>query len=716
MKIKCPNANVTIVRDSNGIPKISAQNIADMFYGLGYCHAMDRGMQMLMMRILGQGRGSECLISNDAMLDIDRFFRKMNMYNNCTEEVKKLSPTNLNYCQAYCDGANAWFSKKTPWEFKLVGYKAEKWTIEHTILLSRMVSYVTLAQTQSEIERFAIHFIQAGGNKAFLDDLFSKETLNELDIELIKQVNPPELHLPDAVKFGGIFNAVPASNNWVVGGKRTASGMPIMANDPHLEINRLPNVWYEVVMECNGRFAIGASMPGMGGVLLGRTNDLAWGVTYTFMDAQDFWIEQVKDGQYLKDGQWHDFQKRTETIKRKGKKDEIVHFYENEHGVLENKDPLKDGYYFSTLWASAFSGAQSIESLLSVWDMDNAKDAMHALGHMESAWNWVIADKQGNIAYQMSGLCPKRRAGISGFAPLPGWDSKNDWQGFVDPVDLPRAYNPENGYFVTANNFLNEYGNSNPINVAMGDSRAKRIEQLILQQDTGITAEHCKKWQYDLYSLEAEQFMNTIKPLLPDSLSGQLLKDWDFVYTNESKAAWLFEKIRYELYRLVFGKQGFGESLFDFLDEEAGFFIAFYKNFNDVLFKENSVWFGKKSKTELYQEAIDNALKHPLKSYSSGQQMLMKNMFFDGKLPRFLGFDRGPITLKGGRSTVHQGQVFKAQGRNSSFGPSIRVIVDMAEDHLQTNLIGGVSDRRFSKWYCNDLDNWLNGKYKVLKP
>src|SRR4029079_17802740 len=133
----------------------------------------------------------------------------------------------------------------------------------------------------------------------------------------------------------------------------------------------------------------------------------------------------------------------------------------------------------ATKWTSANSGAQSITQAFKMWHARNVKDGMDNMGKVETAFNWVFADRNGDIGYQMSGLMPRRRNGVSGFVPLPGWNPENDWQGIVPPEDLPRVHNPEKGYFVTANQNLNRYGLRLPINMPRNDSGAVPIASLI---------------------------------------------------------------------------------------------------------------------------------------------------------------------------------------------------------------------------------------------
>jgi penicillin amidase len=166
------NESLLIWRDEHGVPHIEAKAEAELHWGLGYCHAHDRGLQTLLMRILGEGRGSELLEASDEMLAIDKFFRRMNWAGGMAPELEKLTPQAASCCAAYCEGVNARLARTTPWEFKLLGYKPEAWKTENIILLARMVGYLTLAQSQAEIERLLIEMVQAGISREKLEELF----------------------------------------------------------------------------------------------------------------------------------------------------------------------------------------------------------------------------------------------------------------------------------------------------------------------------------------------------------------------------------------------------------------------------------------------------------------------------------------------------------------------------------------------------------------
>ncbi len=702
-----------LYRDQNGTPHVEAATFNDLYWGQGFVHARDRGVQMLMMRLLGQGRLCETLTDNAASLAIDQFFRRMNWHNHLSREFAKLEPKYQGYLQAYADGVNAAFAENTPWEYKLLGYKPETWTPDNTILISRMVGYLTLAQSQAEMERLFVEMAQAGLSQAQLEELFPG-ILGELDLALLQKVQLGERIVTPATLWGRGAPRMMASNNWVIGGARTRSGKPIVANDPHLEVNRLPNVWSEIVLSCGGHYVMGGSMPGSAGILTGRNPHLAWGVTYAFVDAVDSWIEDSQDGKYRKEGAWHAFDIRTETIQRKKGAAVPVTFYENEHGTLDG-DPHQPGHYLATRWTGADSGAVTFRALFDIAEAKTVQAGMDIIGRVETGWDFVLGDVDGNIGFQMTGKVPKRRAGVSGFVPLPGWEARNDWTDFIRVDEMPSALNPASNFFATANHDLNAYGKVPPINMPMGSYRAERINALLAAK-ADFTVEDVFAMHADVYSLQAERFMAILRPLLPKTPQGQLLRDWDLCYDAESQGAFLFEVFYRELYREVFGRHGVGEAALDFLYDESGAFIDFYQNFDRVLLSENSSWFGGMSREEMYAKAAEKALKTEPQAWKTRQQLTLSHILFGGVFPRFLGFDRGPITGVGGRGTINQGQIYRSAGRTTSFFPSLRMVNDLGEEKIHSNLAGGPSDNRFSKWYVSDLENWAHYRYKVTKP
>jgi penicillin amidase len=665
------------------------------------------------MRVLGYGRLSEFLDSSDQSLITDKFFRKMNWHKNIENHMSELTDLAKDVLEAYCEGVNEVFTKKIPAEFKLLGYKPGPWIPEDVVIISRMIGYLTLSQSQDEMERLFVEMVQNDVPEDLLQELFPG-ILGGLDIELIKKVTLPETIVPSSSMWNIAIPRMMASNNWVISGRKTTSGKAILANDPHLEVNRLPNVWYEAVAKVKDRYIIGATMPGASAFIIGRTPELAWGATYAFIDSIDSWIEECKDGKYRREDSWKNLVGRKEVIKRKKKEDVEVTFYETEHGVIEG-DPSTDGFYLSTKWSASESGFKTLNNFLKMFDAHTVEEGMDYIGQLETFWSFVLADNKNNIGFQMTGLAPKRREGISGFVPLPGWDEKNDWQGMESHKDLPRILNPDKGFFATANHDLNEYGNASPINMPMGSYRADRINELLSKKDN-FSPNDIFEMHFDVYSKQAEIFMNILKPLLPKTKQGDILAEWNYEYSLDSKGAFLFEEFYKGLYLEVFGKNGMGEGVIDFFAKETGTFVDFYQNFDRVLLSESSKWFNGNTREEIFKNVAEKYLTVKPKRWGETRKVLFQNILFEGKLPKFLGFDKGPYSLRGGRATIHQGQIYRAANRETTFFPSFRMVTDFNQDEVYTNLAGGPSDRRFSKWYASDLENWLNGNYKILIP
>lgn len=698
--------------DANGVPKITASDARDLFRQIGVMHATERSLQMLLMRILGEGRGSELLDPSDMMLGIDTFFRRMNWTRGLSHEIHKLSGEEQQQLTAYCDGVNSVLSKKMPWEFKLVGYKFEPWQPEHSLLIARMMGYLTLSQSQGEVEKLFVELVQAGATRAQLEELFPG-LLTHADLELIRQVKLEHRLVPAEYLWQVGLPRMMASNNWVIAGSRTQSKSPILSNDPHLEGNRLPNVWHEFTWRCGDRSGAGAGVPGLPGMMVGRNESVGWGATYTFMDSVDSWIEKCRDGKYLNhDKKWKQFEIRREVIKRKKKPDTTVTFYDNHRGTLEgDASPAQEQLLLTTAWSGAGTGAASLRGAMAIPFAKNVKEAMTIAGNLEVSFSWVFADAQGNIGYQMSGLMPKRAAGWKGFVPVPAFKKNFDWKGFIKPTELPRRYNPKEGFIVTANNNLNAWGKQKPITMPMGDYRARRISQVLAAQKKH-TPQSVQELHYDTYSLQAAEYLALLKPLIGDSSNAQELAEWNLRYEPQSVAANIFEAWYRELFALVFGKSEHNAA--DFMWQHGGIFIDFYQNFDRILQAKKSAWFGGKTRDQLYLEAWERVRGQKFLPWGKTNTFVLKHLLFGGKFPRFLGFDHGPVPIRGGRATVHQGQIYRSAGRDTSFVPTYRFVTDFSERTLHSNLLGGPSDRRFGKFYKNEVQNWLNGVYKQM--
>lgn len=710
------DGEIRLERNADGLMDIKAQSPRDLAYGLGVAHGLDRQLHALLMRIILRGTAAEDLVGDQEMIDLDMYMRRYDLLPDPQGEIAKLQPHVLEQIEAYCDGLNLVLeNRKTVFEMRLLGYSPEPWTVADCLLIGKAFGFIGLVEAQGGMEKLLLQIIQQGLDDDRLRELFPYLS-DPIDRELLGQVKLESSMVPETASWicGQLkFNA---SNNWVVAGALTKSGKPLVCGDPHLEINRLPAIWYETAMHLPDDDLLGVTIPGVPGLILGRNNHLAWSATYSFVDMIDFRMERCQDGRYERDGQLVDFTKRTETIGvRKGDPVEVT-FYETPQGVLEG-DPNTPGLYLSLEWTGRHGcGADLFNCALNLGQVKTVPEAMELLQGLHCAsFVWAIGDSAGNIGMQMTGRFNDRPDGVSGLLPTPGWDSAYDSRGFISGKDLPHQLNPDGGIIITANNDLNHLSEANPINLPMGDYRARRIEQL-LRERFELDVDYIKEVHHDLYSLQAERFMAVLRPLLPDDDKGRVLAAWDCRYDVESVGATLFTGVYHELLASLFGDHGLGREVIDHLMNETGLLNDYYANFDNVLLSEQSAWFEGLDREKVFRGAISAGLAvTDAVPYGQTRQVMFINLLLGNKLPRWAGFDRGPYALPGSAATVAQGQIFTSLGRQTTFAASYRLIADMALNEMHTSIVGGPSDRRFSKWYNNYTDDWLAGVYKLLK-
>lgn len=719
--LKFNNESITITRNLDGSTKINAPSLNSLAYAQGILHATDRCMQMILVRTISQGRLSELLQDNDETFAIDKFMREAAIYHEAKNELQNLESDDLLYAQSYCDGVNEILKSKIPFEFKLVGLTPAPWKIEDSLATIKIMSYVGLAQTQQDIEKLIIQMIVNDLPVDKIKELFSPhlDKVDEKLISTLKKTHIKDTLVPKEIKFLGALPKIVASNNWVVSGELTKSGDAIQCNDPHLECNRLPAIWYEMNAEVKDQKYFGITMPGLPGFIMGRNNNISFGFTYGFMDMIDYFIEDIKNEKVRTEENFSPLKMRKEIIKRKKHHDEIIHIRETQNGVIEydsSKELIPDGLYLSRAWSNHKNGSvDSLKAIKEIHNCKNTKEFQQIAAKVTISCNWLVADIDNNIGYQQSGRLPIRNH--SGLHPVYGYKKETRWQGIHEASKLSTLYNPKEKFIATANNDMNQEGKPLSINMPMGPYRKNRIEEL-LQNSSELSCDEMKKIQTDLFSLQAQKFVDLIKDQIQNYDSLTELKTWDFCYDKKSTGATKFELFYHNLLELIFTTNFFSKESFHYLKNETNLFVDYYGNFDQIVFTNNPTWFAERTRDEFIKEALEKTnaeIKNEnVKSWGEERSTYMTNIFFDGKLPKFLGFDYGPISIEGNRATIVQGALYRAHGRLSSFCPSWRYISEMKSGKTYSILAGGVSDRRFSKWYTNDVSKWLNFEYKEL--
>ena len=547
-------APVEVVRDKWGVPHIYAESEHDLVYAQGFVHAQDRLWQMEFNRRIGSGTLSAIL--GDSTLDIDLFMRTLGLRRAAEKDWALIGADMRALLSAYADGVNAYIGShhdRLPLEFTILGVDPEPWTAVDSLTWGKVMAF------------------NLGGNYDY--ELLRARIVAELGTDAAQSLLPPySSGAPVIVPAGAgnytwlkgvdvsISSGVASllghsetgvgSNNWVVSGSRTATGQPLIADDMHLGLN-MPSVWYENSLH-GGRFDVaGYSFPGVPLIIVGHNSNIAWAVTNLPVDVQDLYIEKLDDRINPKAhefmGQWETLTIIPETIEVKDSEPVVVEVKVTRHGPIVNDviGSLADAEPLALRW-TALDGTRLMNA---VWGLNLASNWEEFRQALESwdvpSQNFVYADVEGNIGYQSPGLIPIRAAGHQGLVPVPGWTGEYEWQGFIPFEELPRAYNPERGFIVSANNKVAE--DSYPYSLAYEWSapyRAQRITDM-LAADQSISLEDMSDIQSQTYSLPAEALRPYLQAMQPatevEASALDTINSWDLLNETDRAGAAIFQ-------------------------------------------------------------------------------------------------------------------------------------------------------------------------------
>ncbi len=521
---------VKIVRDKEGIPHIEAKNRNDAFTALGFAHAQDRLWQMEVLRMSGQGRLSEMFGS--ATKNTDVFLRTLGFLDQAKQSLAVLKPETVAALEAYSRGVNAFIHRKTRLlepalqpEFLILGHQPEDWQPAHSLVALKMMLLDLSKNMGNELTRLAM--AADGINAREMDDLFPPGPLDYPkpmpDLRKLYSLKQPVKSSLLDKGSGGVLDAlIPntgiwASNNWVVSGRRTESGKPLLANDPHLGFTS-PSLWYLAHIaykdnEGKTRNVIGASLPSTPLILLGRNDHVAWGFTNAGADVQDVFIEKLnqKDqGQYKTPDGWQDFTTKTETIKIRGENGLTFERRMTRHGPVlpafykRLGEILPSTFVAALQWPGFSSRDTSMDAAIAVMGSNNLDQYVENVSGLLSPMQaMVIADSDGNIGLFAPASVPirNRENTIEGRAPVPGWLAKYDWQGKIPLSELPLIKNPAAGAIGTANSRFVDATYKHHLTYDWEELfRYNRIQKLIVQANGKHSVATMKKAQADIYS------------------------------------------------------------------------------------------------------------------------------------------------------------------------------------------------------------------------
>jgi len=550
---------VEVVRDSWGTPHIFAKNNQDLFFALGFVHAQDRLWQMEFTRRAAAGTLAEVL--GEEAVEADRFMRRVGLSRNASEQVGSLSKATRLSLEAYSKGVNAYIKRTPRWrlpiEFLLLRYRPRPWSIIDSVAMSKLIGWMISPNWDAEIVRSWL-IEKLGPEKAraieprYPDDgsvtVPPGSTSSRVMRAFLKEYREVSKFIPQAG----------ASNTWAIDGSKSVSGKPLLACDPHLPAS-IPSFWYEAHLSSPSVNAIGASIPGLPAVIFGHNKDIAWGISSGLVDQKDVYFEKLNPKnpkQYWYEGSWRNAAHVTESITIRGKDDPV---YEDvlitHHGPLMN--PLIEGEdkAFSVRSIAAES-LGLLESAYGIMTAANWSDFRAALAHWSSpSMNFMYADREGNIGYQLAGLVPIRSK-RSGLMPSDGSIEENEWMGFVPFEDLPHIFNPRTHFLVAANNMPALKTPHGPLRGEWADPyRISRITKL-LNTENMVSPNDFRNIQGDIYSVPARELLMLLPEVSFKDPKAQAiveqLRYWDYRLTAESSNAALFEVFAYHLYRNVF--------------------------------------------------------------------------------------------------------------------------------------------------------------------
>ena len=555
------DATIEIYRDGYGIPHVKASSVHDAFFGQGFATAQDRLWHMDYDRRRAYGRWAE--YTGQAAVAQDVMMRRFQIGPTILKDYDALGADTKAMLGAYAEGVNAFIegTESLPIEYGLVGGQPESW------------------QPWDCLAVFKVRHILMG---VFEAKLWRARLVNKLGPErtagLFPGYQPGHLMIiPPGVSYDGpiadglneLSQGVEAvnwlketdagSNNWVVGGGRTASGKPLLAGDPHRALDT-PNVYYQNHISCPEFDVVGFTFPGVPGFPhFGHNAYVAWGITHAGADYQDLYIERFdKDDPALYEfqGQWKRAEIHHETIKVRDGQPVELDVMVTHHGPVISGDPAK-GYGIAFRYTATASANTTFESILQMLNATTADELDESMRRwVDPCNNFVYADIHGDIGYLTRGQIPIRSM-ANAWLPVPGWTGEHEWQGFIPFEESPRSRNPDAGYIVTANNRI--VGTDYPYFISFDyapEFRARRITDR-LTQIRNATVDDMAAVHAERLSIPARDYSRLLSQVEPrDELSARAkekLAAWDGIMDRDAVAPTIYSAFRDGLDRVILG-------------------------------------------------------------------------------------------------------------------------------------------------------------------
>lgn len=734
------HGEVEVIRDRWGVPHIYATDVHDLFLAQGWVIASERLFQFDFLARLATGRLSE--LFSELTLPVDRFVRTVG-WNRAGKRVgDAYDDRSLEMAASFGQGFRGWIEAMPakPVEYQVLDAEPDVPTDERL----------------PEIGAACSVFMAYGLSRNWDHELLRAEIAERLGPEVMRTLFPDldtESSLVEAGKEGGadrtalLRDAIlppsgQGSNNWVVDASRTKTGKPLLANDPHLAI-AAPSIWFECHLSAPGFHATGVTLPFSPGVIIGHNERIAWGFTNTEGDVMDLYLEKLsEDGtQAEHNGSWEPLTIHREEIAVRGHDElEVLEVRETRHGPILDSymvgiaDPviIEGGVRrtYSLRWVAAELCIQpsTVFALDTASDWDGFREAVR--GWHCPGQNMVYADVDGNIGYQLTGTYPIRRKG-DGTVPVPGWTDEYEWEGWVPFDELPRAFNPEDGFLATANNKMHDEGY--PHNLGrdfLPPYRARRIAQMICERETH-DAESFARMQTDTVSLPAAELLPTLIAIEPvddrQKAALAMLAEWDHDVAADSAAGAVYEvwnkHIALRVLRPLFDDE---ELLTHFYGRRQWTNAFQYQVLPNLLAYPTARWWGANG-TAARDDALGEALDAALDELTAalGDDMAawrwgsLHKARFAGRLALIPDlaelFTAGEVEMGGDEQTVNQGLFEPGWSYDVVVAPSWRQILDLSDwdASVGTHTVGQ-SGNPASPHFADLVPLWGEGKHHPL--
>jgi penicillin amidase len=730
-------APVEVLRDAHGVPHLRAHSLDDLFYAQGYITAQDRLWQMDLSRRSAAGELAEVFGERALRFDIDN--RTLGLRRICARALADIAPEDRKLLEAYTRGVNAFISAhldRLPVEFLMLRYRPQPWQPVDCFLGAMNLTKILNTSWPDDLMR---ERIRAKLTPELYADLFPDHSPLDHPVAVSGPVGKPTAETADPnaltesvlAALGHWNDARPAepdqkflsadvhlprlgSNNWVLSGAQTQSGKPLLANDPHLP-HSIPSVWYMIHLKAPGLNVSGVSLPGLPAVIIGHNKRIAWGVTNTYPDVQDLYVESFNfrnPNRYLYNGQWIEDEERDEVIRVRNKRDYTLHVKTTRHGPVVSED---GGRALALRWVALEPHALRYP-FLKINQAGNWEEFEAALSEFTGPMqNFVYADGDGNIGFLAAGWVPIRRKG-DGSVPRPGSTDEYGWTGYIPFDQLPQSFNPPEGILATANGrivpddypyFLTHQWDA--------PYRTARIYEL-LQAGANFSPNDMLRIQTDIRSLEdlwlKEQLLAAAAVHPPRSGDAEyalhLLRQWDGEARADSGATLVCEVARRALLeRIVKPRLG---------DDLSGYHWPMSPTFlENVLRERPGRWLppGDADFEATLTASLEEGIRRIPGLVGSSRRNAWKwgdaiPLIFHHPLGGGLPladrlFNVGPFPQAGTPTTVKQ--------TTRSVGPSMRMVVDFSNfDKSMQNITLGQSGQAFSPYYRDQFEAWYGGR------